>query len=283
MRQVANSEKAKGTTKNSAVPAKEAPTEESRQEAVAELRSHLKSIDKMERSDEDLRRFLLENWRNMAWGFAAVLVVVWAINFVQSNREHVAGEASAQFSAAQERFAMVLGGKSGGENSSAAAAADPKAQLRAFEDTLSSLSEEYRRTNYAKLAPLYLAAEQVAKGEPAKALESLKGVDTARFEQAGDITPSVKVGPSEFVEELAALLKARATMDEQPDRGKVLMKALVSRGQFTNVEALLSLQRAASSPEEESAVRGLAKVLMTARPELGALLKNGAAEQGIEL
>ena len=235
--------------------------------------------------DEDIATLLAANWQKLLGAVIVVCSIVWLVNEAKLARQGKAGDASQQFEKAQLTFGELY-------SPPPAAAEKPKAdakeeaqakadQVRVLEDNLNLIEKNYKESIYGRLAPLYAASHALDAGNPQEASETLhKSFNLENPAQAG----TAGFDGEQMANELAGLVYARVLSKEQKtDELVPYLEKLALNGELVNVQALIMLAGAASTPEQKKAAADTARALSAKRPDLTEQIRSELGKYGVSL
>lgn len=224
---------------------------------LTQLVDNLRNI---ENKDDEIVAILTNNWQKLVGALAVLLLVTWLGGRYREAQHTRGGEASSNFAILQESFNKI------------ASATNPADATNAFQTNLRSLSENYSSSVYAKLGQLYAAKADFTAGNSDAALARLKNFSPETAVRAR--TGSAVLTETEFLAELAALLKARIQLARESDReeARKTLKALAENADAVAVEALLSFIRSARTDAERKDAEDFRNLLVLKRPTLAGLI-----------
>ena len=198
-------------------------------------------------------------------------------------------DAAQRFELATAQFQQLLRGgvdahalDSSAENKEASA---EKAEA-VLGEQLKLLASTQSDSIYGKLANLYSAQAAINAKRFSAARAELAKFNPGQFAAVVKARSTVEAKSTDLLQELAALENGRLLIaeGERPlSEAQKQLKGLVLAGRFTNLEALLVLFRIGSAPEEHADAVRTANDLLTARPELRALISSQLSQNGISL
>ena len=243
-----------------------------------------------EAAEEDpIVRFFVDNWRQLLLA-AAVAGLIWlswrtfestrladldqAAGVYESVRSQHQQILSTEQQLASERAKQV---KTQGASEQAGEAAQDEVDTRIAEltkalesgnqamlGTLGALSGS--RGPYSKVAVLYRTLASVRAGD-VDALDANVGIPDWT-------TVDAEAGEDRFFAELLALIKARAWLDSDLERGRSALLGLVNQGVYVNVSAAQSLAGVAETAEQRSNALSALQALTRRAPEQAELLSD---------
>lgn len=250
---------------------------------IDELAERLRST---KGADEDIVTLLATNWQKIVGAFAVVLLLVWIINEAKMAKENKAGEASQRFQNVQTVFGELGAPKpaeatakeeaKNGEES----AKEEQSKEQTFQDNIKLIEKNYSESIYSKMAPLYLAAADLDKGQ----LPQVRDILVKNY-AADTISNRLNSGedvPGRVVSELAAVLYGRLLIKEgRTADAQSYLEKLALNASVVNVEALVLLYRTAENEEQRKAAVKTARELQTKKPELADSVKQELAMAGV--
>lgn len=251
---------------------------------------------------------LLEYWKTAAGAIAITFIVIWLFGEFRAGKQQHIAEAAQHFASAQEAYNKIGSTDENGasENSSevdtgAQGSVDrgsvdkgsiakkeeqkkkQEEEVQIFNDSVSVVETAYHNTVYARLTKLYQAKRKLDLADNTAALEILSGVQGSKFLVATSVINPSEVDPVGLVDELEALLYARALLPTRIDEARVVLQGLIRSAQFVNAEAAIALYRTAETDQQRVDAAILVKELVAARPEYSEILKAPFGEMDVSL